>query len=164
MEGWNGNDDSPNPSAVDFKDATARYQILQLESGFAVVQQFPIALDELDLREVESTAEGPNFRFPIAFAPDLMGIVVLNTLFWVEDGTLVSRRIDTTLSPPPKPIVYRPLTVTRPRKRRRRGRKRRPSNTEEATPSTFDLVDEWNHEGEQVPPERSDEQPVRIHF
>src|SRR5437016_10064027 len=62
---------SQDTSPVDLRDTVASYQILEMKLGFPVAKQFLIDLDAEDLREVERTAEGRNFRFPVAFAPNL---------------------------------------------------------------------------------------------
>ena len=54
-------------SPVDLRDAVASYEILEMKPGFPITKQFRIDLDKEDLDEVERTAEGHNFRFPIAF-------------------------------------------------------------------------------------------------
>jgi hypothetical protein len=72
-----------------------------MNPGFPISKQFLIDLDADDLREVERTAEGRNFRFPVAFAPNLQRISILRTLFWVEqDGSLRRQRIDVPLPQP----------------------------------------------------------------
>jgi hypothetical protein len=82
-------------SPVDLRDAVARYQILEMKHGFPIAKQFLIDLDPKDLREVERMAEGSNFRFPVAFAPNRLRISILRTLYWVEpDGSLRQQRID----------------------------------------------------------------------
>jgi hypothetical protein len=97
---------SQDTSPVDLRDAVASYQILEMKLGFPIAKQFLIDLDAEDLREVERTTEGRNFRFPVAFAPNLQRISILRTLFWVEqDGSLQQQRIDVPLPQPIPPSI-----------------------------------------------------------
>ncbi len=65
---------SHDKSPVDLQGAVASYQILEMKPAFPISKQFLINLDAEDLCEVERTAEGRNFRFPVAFAPNLQRI------------------------------------------------------------------------------------------
>ena len=97
---------SQDISPVDLRDAVASYQILEMKPGFPIAKQFLIDLDTEDLREVERTAEGSNFRFPVAFAPNLQRISILRTLLSIEqDGSLQQQRIDVPLHQPILPSI-----------------------------------------------------------
>jgi hypothetical protein len=86
----------------------ATYQILKLAVGFPMVNQLSIPLDPDDLREVESTAEDRNFRFPIAFAPNLQSISILHTVYWIgASGALQQQRLSKPLG---KEIPIRPFS------------------------------------------------------
>lgn len=83
-----------NTSSIDLRDAVVGYQILEMKLGFPIANKFVIDLGAEDLCEVESIAEGHNFRFPVAFAPNLQRIAILRTLFCVEeDGSLHQQSI-----------------------------------------------------------------------
>jgi hypothetical protein len=94
-----------------------------MKLGFPIAKQFLIDLDPEDLREVERTAEGHNFRFPVAFAPNLRRISIFRTLFWIEqDGSLQQQRINVPL---PQPIPIPPSIPAKSKKwRLKRSRKR----------------------------------------
>lgn len=113
---------SHDTSPVDLQDAVVSYQILEMRHGFPIAKQFLIDLNPEDLREVERTAEGRNFRFPVAFAPNLQRISVLHTLFWEEhDGSIQKQRIHVPLPQPAPPLA--------PSKRKRWSYKRLWKNT-----------------------------------
>jgi hypothetical protein len=87
-----------------------------MKLGFPISKQFLIELNTEDLREVERTAKGRKFRFPIAFAPSLRRISILRTLFWIEqDGSLQQQRIDEPLVQP----IPQNIPVSIPVKRRK---------------------------------------------
>lgn len=123
-----------NTSPVDLKDAVACFQILEIKPGFPIAKQFVIDLNAEDLHEVERTADGLNFRFPIAFAPNLQCVSILRTLVWTDsDGCLKQQRIDVPLPLPvplPKAVPTPPSTFASSKRFRRR-RKRDVKNTEE---------------------------------
>jgi hypothetical protein len=93
---------------VDLKNTAATYQILKLEDGFPMVNEVNLPLDPDDLHEVESTAEGSKFRFPVSFTPNLQSISILHTLYWIgADGCIQQQRLAPRLEFATRPRYYK---------------------------------------------------------
>lgn len=70
---------------------------------------------------MEKGAVGSSFRFPIAFAPNLQSISILQTLFWFgEDGSLFQQKIDTPIFAEEPPTNIPPTAPSKAGGKRKR--------------------------------------------